>query len=99
MNSWERNVMNKSCSLAPILVAVLLLLPVLYLGSYIALVDPYVDSDRPIASFVGGNYNYRYGGRMTPRFFWPIEQIDRQLRPHMWRPLRDPVTLVADPSA
>ena len=71
---------------APIIVAiVLLLLPVLYLGSYLALVVPgfWLPS---IPADSNENFNYRYGGMLAAKFFWPLEQIDRKFRPKAWEP-------------
>lgn len=69
---------------APLVVAItLLLLPVLYVASYFALVTPgsaYIDQS-------DGNFTpvcYRRGGRLALGFFWPLEQIDRGVRPAAW---------------
>jgi hypothetical protein len=74
----------KAQSRAPLLIAiVLLLLPVLYVGSYFALVEP-------IGAFVdlpsGGYYvsHYRISGRSPAKVFWPLEWIDRRMRPGSW---------------
>lgn len=65
---------------------VLLLVPVLYVGSYLALVRPpanwFVAS--PGVSTMMPAHNYRYGGERSAWFFWPLEQIDRKLRPKAW---------------
>jgi hypothetical protein len=69
----------------PILAVVLLLLPVLYVGSYLALVTPGVygpsyqtaDGYRAFAP-------YRCHPRFCPQIFWPLELIDRQLRRGSW---------------
>jgi len=29
-------------------------------------------------------YHYQYGEHGAERFYWPLEQIDRQLRPEKW---------------
>ncbi|WP_425613935.1 hypothetical protein NA78x_003782 [Anatilimnocola sp. NA78] len=64
----------------PIIAVVLLLLPVLYVGSYLALVvpGPWV--------LLGGDAVaiYRFGGRTSEIGFWPLEQIDRKVRPRAW---------------
>jgi hypothetical protein len=73
---------DKPRSFAPIIAAILLLLPVLYVGSYLALVKP------------GPRYGwgsalhptYRVADRFCTRFFWPLEQVDRKLRPNKWDP-------------
>jgi hypothetical protein len=76
---------------APIIAAVLLLLlPVLYVGSYFALVVPGGDMWNPdpvqraqgIGTPTGSNY--RLGGIRANQFFGPLEQIDRKVRPHAW---------------
>jgi hypothetical protein len=62
---------------APLIVAViLLLLPVLYVGSYLALYSPAPDQ-----------YGSGSGYRRHPRIFWPLETIDRMIRPAKWKPL------------
>lgn len=73
---------------APLVIAiVLLLLPLLYVGSYLAL-------KKPLAVAVmrngrSGTYvvaEYRMGKRIAGYAFYPLEQIDRQLRPSAWEP-------------
>lgn len=77
----------------PIISAVLLLLPVLYIGSYFAIVVPsvqkYVTGRKKLR--VGNSqtvtrrlYQYRCGGDWAERFFWPLEHIDRNVRPEAW---------------
>ncbi|QDU25693.1 hypothetical protein ETAA8_07630 [Anatilimnocola aggregata] len=63
-------------SAAPIFAAFLLLLPVLYSGSYFALVAP----EREGFTHHGATYPYRYGGALAASVYWPLEQIDRRLR-------------------
>ena len=73
-------------SRAPLIIAiVLLLLPVLYVGSYLVLVVPpeQLRNTRRIQTYLFGPY-YRFGGQWSERFFWPLEQIDRKLRPGAW---------------
>jgi hypothetical protein len=74
---------------APIIAAVLLLLPLLYVGSYLALVVPiglFVDySNDPFAFEPELSYDrYRYGAARVAIVFWPLEQIDRRIRPEQW---------------
>ncbi|WP_425613636.1 hypothetical protein NA78x_003471 [Anatilimnocola sp. NA78] len=79
---------------APLIVAiVLLLLPVLYVGSYLALVEPGGVRFTKVVS-VGSQYRivviyetYRYGGNWADRIFWPAEQIDRKVRPETLPPM------------
>jgi hypothetical protein len=54
-----------------IIAAVLLLLPVLYVGSYLLLVIP------------GAAMPYR-GIEAARTLYWPVEQVDRRLRPRAW---------------
>jgi hypothetical protein len=72
--------MNRTWSPAPFIAAALLLLPAIYIGCYLALVDP--PSKRGIFS----PKPYRYGGQIAAVAFWPLEQADRKLRPEKWDP-------------
>ena len=74
-------------SRAPLIVAIVLLfLPVLYVGSYLVLVDP-GDFDKAIdRGLEGRSMHYRMGGRWIGSFYWPLEQIDRKIRPKAWPP-------------
>lgn len=65
---------------APILAAILLLLPLLYVGSYFALVKPGEHLGWGSALYAP----YRCGGDVAVRLFWPLEQIDRRVRPGAW---------------
>lgn len=74
----------------PLIVAiVLLLLPVLYAVSYLALVVPggyiRVGVSRPDVSTTIHLASYRWQDGVCERIFWPLEQIDRQLRPDAWK--------------
>lgn len=67
---------------APIIAAILLLLPLLYVGSYLALVSP-------LTMKVGAGgiiyfTNYRVGDEVAAGVFWPLEQLDRKARPGYW---------------
>lgn len=63
-------------SRAPLIFAIgLLLLPLLYVGSYAALVTP--------SPYWWINH-YRVSPELSAQFFWPLEQIDRKLRPEVW---------------
>jgi hypothetical protein len=74
--------MDKPRSFAPIIAAVLLLLPVLYMGSYLVLVKP-----GPRFGWGSAIYpTYRVADGFCTRLFWPLEQIDRKLRPAAWEP-------------
>ena len=58
-------------------VFVMLLLPLVYVGSYLLLVrqkkliDPFFE-------------RYRFGGEYSERIFWPLDQLVRKLRPGTW---------------
>lgn len=88
-------------SRGPLFIAIiLLLLPLMYVVSYLALVVP----GQTPASWVSPlgppkiKYmisptdtsilwdNYRCGDRYGKVVFWPVEQIDRRLRPEKWNP-------------
>lgn len=63
----------------PIFAAVLLLLPSVYVGSYLALV-------RPVQRHHGYVYQYpRIGSGRGKAIFWPLQQIDGKFRPDSWR--------------
>jgi hypothetical protein len=77
----------KRDSRAPLIVAiVLLLLPLLYVGSYLAMVVPSGDGGIRIPGLAGDEY-YRFGGERAAWYFWPLEQIDRKVRPGAWESL------------
>jgi hypothetical protein len=82
---------------APLITAiVLLLLPALYVGSYLALVVPkgatyeFVPMDPKLlvgvseVGFTLRKIHYRTGSGLAERLYWPLEQIDRKLRPGAW---------------
>jgi len=56
----------------PIIAAILLCLPVVYVGSYFALVTPRTAD------------SYRIGGTVAARCYWPLEQLDRRYRKDEW---------------
>ena len=73
---------------APLIAAILLLLlPVVYVGSYLVLVWP--DGERfQMADSRSDFPTYRYGTETwAATMFWPLEQIDRTLRPRAWSQL------------
>lgn len=73
---------------------VILVLPVLYVGSYLALVRPggygFAMDGSPLGYAARCSFdppiveNYRYGGKYADCVFWPLEQIDRWVRPWKW---------------
>jgi hypothetical protein len=69
-------------NLAPFIAVVLLLLPVLYVGSYLAMVSPKPLLNGPYD--YAGFCHYRVGNNWAKRLFWPLEQIDRKVRPEAW---------------
>jgi hypothetical protein len=79
---------------APLVVAiVLLVLPVLYVGSYLAMVVPggtvveILAPHGPAGPFIPILGSYRFANDTASKVFWPLEQIDRKLRPGAWRPI------------
>jgi hypothetical protein len=77
---------------APLIAAILLLLPVLYVGSFYLLIkpqgfwmfpDPLPTGEQPRAYY---GY-YRIGERWASQIFWPLEKIDRRLRTYQPRPV------------
>ena len=83
-------------SRAPLIIAVvLLLLPVLYVGSYLALVVPSGVRHlirEPLKTKVTTPYRIRE----VDSYFWPLEQIDRKLRPGAWKPRIVPIIQFED---
>ncbi|QDU25695.1 hypothetical protein ETAA8_07650 [Anatilimnocola aggregata] len=72
----------------PLIIAiVLLLLPVLYVGSYLANVRPrpvLVPFTLPSGKVARLVSHYRFGIEYSERIYWPLEQVDRKLRPRAW---------------
>lgn len=81
-------------ALAPLTIAiVLLLLPLVYVGSYLALVAPRglrvdrVLRDTATEYVTEVNFeHYRLGGKLSERIFWPVEKFDRWIRHETWNP-------------
>jgi hypothetical protein len=76
--------MPSSRNAAPLVAAAILLIPVLYIGSYFALVNP----NGHFASRGPGTLyftHYHVSGEAPKLVFWPLEQIDRRLRPQIWK--------------
>jgi hypothetical protein len=76
-------------SRTPLITAlVLFLLPVIYVGSYLALVDPpgnsYTASNRKIWRQANYHLRGRTVNNAAERIFWPLEQVDYKLRPKAW---------------
>jgi hypothetical protein len=75
--------MNKHHSFAPIVAAVLLLVPVLYVGSYLVLVVPEGRHVRELTKNGVRFYHCRYrinSKDLLPTVFYPLEEIDLKLR-------------------
>jgi hypothetical protein len=85
---------EKPSTAAPIIVAILLLLPLLYVGSYLLLVEQgtMFGSGRGPWSIPD---DYRVGGEVAKWVFYPLNQLDRRLRPAHWQ-YGDPVILLLD---
>jgi hypothetical protein len=76
----------KTHSAASIIAVSLLLLPLLYVGSYFAMVVP-GGKWIPIDGIeMPADSTYRFGGSWSSMAFWPLEQIDRKVRPSAWEP-------------
>lgn len=73
-------------SRAPLIIAIaLLLLPLLYVGSYCAIVVPGgLIADPTRSTPYVHPTNYRIGDQWSRAIFWPLEQLDRKLRPQAW---------------
>jgi hypothetical protein len=88
---------------APIIAAILLLLPVLYVGSYLSLVTPGYKTIQQINSHYSSDtgetvelveperidetyQKYRIERPWIAKVFWPLQMIDRQVRPDSWGP-------------
>jgi len=82
---------NRSAApLIAALILVLVLVPVLYVALYYCLVVP--QGQTAIRTVRAGNQSmtetfithYRSGSAWSPVLFWPMEQLDHQLRPGAW---------------
>lgn len=77
--------MDKSRTVTPLLIAILfLVLPLLYLGSYFALVLPRGAWVRDTGN--SRRVHYRHYDSVAQFAYWPVEQIDRRVRPREWDP-------------
>lgn len=65
--------------------AMLMLLPMLYVGSYLVLVRPWAIlipvPNEPSSYHIS---HYRYGGAYAEAIYWPLEQLDRRIRAETW---------------
>lgn len=75
-------------NVSALLIAALALLMMLYCGSYFALVQPFSRVvSNPLAMDAGtmlAAEHYRIPGPYCAQLYWPLEQIDRRLRPEFW---------------
>jgi hypothetical protein len=63
----------------------MLLLPVLYVGSYFAMVVPGPGTLTMTSSGECQDLaSYRFCSEYSRKLFWPLEQIDRKIRPVVW---------------
>jgi hypothetical protein len=82
-------------SRAPLIVAIVLSLAVLYVGGYVALAVPdgiyretpskdflFLSDGEPIMEI--SRDHYRIADEQCHVFFWPLEWIDRKLQPEKW---------------
>jgi hypothetical protein len=82
---------SRPSSAAPILTIVAIVMLVLYLGSYLLLVWP----DRLRYALLDSRWEvfpkYRHGTHWwAERLYWPLEQIDRRIRPEEWQGVVEP---------
>jgi hypothetical protein len=77
-----------------IITFVLLLLLLLYVGSYCAIVVPATTPRASTGIFNGkpcsvvSDEHYRVSPQLAAYFYWPLEKIHRRLRPQAWKPKR-----------
>ena len=82
---WEANLANDTIaamnSRGPLVAAIcILLLPLLYVATYFANVKP------GVLLLKANSYPYHYGGPWAAQMYWPVEIVDRRLRPETWDP-------------
>lgn len=81
MSMSEKRTIN-----AVLVLAVALLLPLLYLGSYWALINDGIHSGYTV---VGASIylepTYKVGGDAAEFFYWPAHMLDKRLRPNRWQ--------------
>jgi hypothetical protein len=79
--------MKTSSSTAPIIAVFLLLLPVIYVGSYLLLVVPAGFGRNEVDNWghrISVVRFYRIGGDRAERFFRPLQRLDQWVRPKAW---------------
>ena len=75
---------------APIIAAILLLLPVLYVGSYLVVVEPEdrfltVPAENMKHRYIVGTSHYCGASTSIAKFYSPLEWMDRKIRPDAWK--------------
>jgi hypothetical protein len=68
---------------------VLVVLPALYMGAYLAAVARPIEIATESGSGVGVSEmkaDYRFGGPISRWIFWPANQVDRRIRHDLWTP-------------
>ena len=78
---------HKRSAAAPVAIAALLLLPVLYVGSYLALAVPSPPDGEPF----GNRPYYRFSRSYGETIFWPLERLDPRMR-------REPIEVPLGPA-
>ncbi|WP_254513043.1 hypothetical protein [Anatilimnocola floriformis] len=72
---------------APVIIGILLLLAALYVGSYFLLTVPQgvgLIKKNDDYQLEGNLEPYRIGGKFSAVIYWPLEQIDRNVRSKDW---------------
>lgn len=85
---------EKRTSAVPFVAAVLLLIPVIYVGCYLSLVKPggiFIPLGNGDLRYCG---DYVYAADQARIVFFPLEQIDRKLRPAAWENILTRETLL-----
>lgn len=74
---------RRGSTIAIVVLALSVLTPFAYVGSYLALAD---HSGRLEMRRDGRCYTrqYRWGGALAEKIFWPAHFVDLQLRPGLW---------------
>lgn len=71
---------GKLARFVAVAMVVVLMLPVIYAGAYLALVE----RPRLADPYFPKSARYRLGGEFSETFFAPLNSMDRQLRPSYW---------------
>jgi hypothetical protein len=77
--------MKKPSNALTITLGLVAALPLIYLGAYLALLNPSQPFDEPEkGNFVLRRMEFRTGGRFSEVVFWPLIEMDHRLRPMFW---------------